>query len=255
VSLTADDILGTSRWAVETRHRIGQIARHRFSVLITGPPGSGKQFLASVLHALSPRADKPLVPVDCSRLGEQSFASQLFGHEAGAFAGLTGASLGAFRAADGGTLFLGRVEHLPLSFQPLLFDALKSGRVHPLGAKHPIAVDVRLICSSLSDLQKEIQNQRLIPELYAQLDAVSLPTVALSQRREDVIPLAEHFLAVTAQEYEDAPRKLSDAARKRLKRYAWPGNVAELRSALERAAVLADDETLGAADFDFLEEG
>jgi DNA-binding NtrC family response regulator len=255
VKLTADDILGTSRWAVETRHRVAQIARHRFSVLITGPTGSGKQFLASVLHALSPRADKPLVPVNCARLTEQSFASQLFGHEEGAFAGLSGASLGSFRAADGGTLFLGQVERLPLAFQPLLLDAITTGRVQPLGARRPVTVDVWLICSSLRDLQKEIQNRRLLPELYAQLDSISLPTVALSERLDDIGPLAEHFLKVAAAEYEEAPRKLSQQALRRLRHYAWPGNVAELRSALERAAVLAEDEILSAADFDFLEEG
>lgn len=254
MKLSPDDILGTSPWAAETRHRVAQIARHRYSVLLTGPPGSGKRFVAGVLHALSPRASKPLVPVDCSRLGEQSFASQLFGHEEGAFAGLTGAALGSFRAADGGSLFLGQVERLPLEFQPLLLDALESGEVHPLGAKRPVRVDVRLICSSLCDLQKEIQHQRLIPDLYAQLDAVSLPTVALRERVEDIAPLAEYFLAVTAEEYGDAPRKLKSQALKRLQQYSWPGNIAELRSALERAAVLADGEMLTATDFDFLGE-
>ncbi|MCE9554207.1 MAG: sigma 54-interacting transcriptional regulator [Planctomycetes bacterium] len=253
VKLSANDILGTSPWAVETRRRVEQIAKHRYSVLITGPPGSGKRFLAGILHALSPRGAKPLVPVDCSRLGEQSFASQLFGHEEGAFAGLAGAALGSFRAADGGSLFLGQVERLPLTFQPLLLDAIKSGEVHPLGAKRPVRVDVRLICSSLCDLQKEIQSQRLIPDLYAQLDAVSLPTVALRERIEDIAPLAEYFLSVTAEDYGEVPRKLSDGALKKLKRHPWPGNIAELRTALERAAVLAYGDELAAADFDFLE--
>jgi DNA-binding NtrC family response regulator len=254
VKLTADDILGTSAWAVETRHRVGQIARHRFSVLITGPPGSGKRFLAGVLHSLSPRSGKPLVPVDCSRLGEQSFASQLFGHEEESFARLASAALGSFRAADGGTLFLGQVERLPLEFQPLLLDALKTGRVTPIGAKRPTQVDVRIICSSLCDLQKEIQQQRLIPELYAQLDAVSLPTIPLRERLADIPALAENFLAVVAEDYGDAPRTLSEEAVKRLKRYPWPGNIAELRTALERAAVLAFGDELTAADFAFLEE-
>ena len=252
MKLTANDILGTSSWAVETRHRVAQIARHRYSVLITGPPGSGKRFLATVLHALSPRAAQPLVPVDCSRLGKQSFASQLFGHEEEAFAGLSGAALGSFRAADGGSLFLGQVERLPLEFQPLLLDALKSGRVQPLGAKRPVRIDVRLICSSLCDLQKEIQQQRLIPELYAQLDAVSLPTIPLRERVEDIAALSGHFLEVVAEDYGDAPRKLGEGALKRLKQYRWPGNIGELRSALERAAVLADGDVLAAADFDFL---
>ena len=254
MKLSADDILGNSNWAVETRRRVSQIARHRYSVLITGPPGSGKRFLASILHALSPRRAKPLVPVDCSQLGEQSFASQLFGHEEGAFVGLAGAALGSFRAADGGSLFLGQVERLPLAFQPLLLDALKSREVLPLGARRPLRVDVRLICSSLCDLQQEIQNQRLLPELYAQLDAVSLPTVSLRERLEDIAPLAEYFLAITAEDYGDAPRKLGDGALKKLQRHDWPGNIAELRTALERAAVLADGKMLTAADFDFLGE-
>jgi two-component system NtrC family response regulator len=147
------------------------------------------------------------------------------------------------------------VERLPLAFQPLLLDAITTGRVQPLGARRPVTVDVWLICSSLRELQKEIQNRRLLPELYAQLDSISLPTVALSERLDDIGPLAEHFLKVAAEEYEEAPRKLSQQALRRLRHYAWPGNVAELRSALERAAVLAEDEILSAADFDFLEEG
>ncbi|MCE9545735.1 MAG: sigma 54-interacting transcriptional regulator [Planctomycetia bacterium] len=254
MSRSVDEILGASNWAEETRHRVAQIARHRYSVVITGPPGSGKRFVADMLHGLSPRADRPFIPVDCSLLSENTFASQLFGHEPGAFAAAQGGTLGCFRAADGGTLFLGRVELLPLEFQPLLLDALKTRRITPLGGSKAVAIDVRLICSSLSDLQKEIQRRHLLPELYPQLDSVSLTIPPLADRAEDIELLARSFLATVAAEYGELPRRLGADAMRRLLSYSWPGNVAELRSALERAALMAERDLLTAADFSFLGE-
>ena len=253
--MTTDDasrILGTSSWAVETRRRIVQTARHRYNVCITGPEGAGKRFLADVLHRLSPRATSAMVPVDCSLLTETTFASQLFGHEAGAISGGTGAAMGCFRAADGGTLFLANVATLPLERQLVLQTALSSGQVTAVGSETPIPVDIRLVTASDRSLQKEVSDRRLLPELYTLLDAVSLPVIALNQRSEDIAPLAARFLLETAADFDEPPKHLAKDGLARLEHYSWPGNITELRETIERAAVFSEKTELDASCFAFL---
>lgn len=250
----ASRILGTSSWALETRRRIVQTARHRYNVAITGPAGSGKGFLAEVLHRLSPRAASPMIPVDCSLLTESTFASQLFGHEAGAMPGASGASLGCFRAADGGTILLANVATLPLERQRVLQSALNSGQVTAVGSETPVRVDVRLVTASYRSLQKDVSDRRLLPELYTLLDAVSLPTVALNQRSEDIAPLSAHFLVETAAEFDEPPKRLAKDGLARLEHYSWPGNITELRETIERAAVFSEKTELDASSFGFLSD-
>ena len=250
----ANQLLGTSKWAVDVRRRLPQIARHRYHVSITGAEGTGKRFLAKLVHDLSPRAAKPMVPVDCSRLGPATFASQLFGHEAGALPGAVGAALGCFRAADGGTLYLAHVASLKLDHQEQLLGALNSRTVVPLGGQDAIAVDVRVITASTHDLQKQIQERQLLPELYTMLDAVSLRTMPLAQRPEDIAVLAEFFLAELAEEFDEPPKRLAPDGLRQLQRHAWPFNVAELREVMERAAVFWDHDVLDASAFGFLRD-
>ena len=169
-----DKLLGESAWAAQMRRRIPQIVRDRYHVAITGDEGTGKRFLAGLIHELSPRAGQPMIPVDCSMLGESTFASQLFGHVAGALPGTSGPGLGAFRAAQGGTLYLAQVATLPLGQQVQLVDALRMRKVAPLGAAQMVAIDVRVITASTHDLQKQVQERRLLSELYTLLDAVSV---------------------------------------------------------------------------------
>ena len=254
-SQPSESILGDSPWAVAIRHRIEQIARHRYPIVITGPPGTGKQFLSRVLHALSPRNEKPLIPVDCSKFGEHSFASQMFGHTGGGIAGVGAPTLGVLRAADGGTLFLGRIDSLSIEMQQQLLEVLKSKQVTPLGGEKAISFDVRLIASSLSDLQKEVQGRCFLPELYTLLEAVSLATVPLVERSEDFGPLADFFLKELADDLEEPPRRLTPGAEQYLKKYSWPGNVLELQHVLERVALDSEREELDAGDFAFLFEG
>ena len=169
--------------------------------MITGPRGSGKQFVARGIHRQSNRAEKPFVPVDCSQLRGETFTSQLFGHEAGAFGASAGSSLGAMRVADGGILFLGRVDSLPLAEQQQLLDVLLSQKVMPLGSGEAITVDVRVIASSLSDLQKEVQGQCFMPELYTRLERVTLRTVELCHRVEDVASALGGFFESSRKRY------------------------------------------------------
>ena len=194
----------------------------------------------------------PIIPVDCALLGEEAFASQMFGHAAGAIQGVTGATLGCLRAADEGTLCLAHVEALSLEHQHQLLGVLKSRRVTPVGSDELISFDLRVITSSILDLQKQVQNRRLLPELYALLDAVSLNTLPLCRRSEDIEPLATGFLRELAEEFDEPPKRLTKDGYRRLTKHEWPGNVAELREVIERAAVFSEGKSLTAKSFAFL---
>lgn len=248
-----DQFLGVSAWAAEIRKRIPQIARHRYNVAVTGDEGTGKRLLARLVHDLSPRVERPMIPVDCGLLGPETFASQMFGHEAGAFDGVTGAALGCLRASDGGTVCLANVEALSLEHQHQLLTALSKRKVTPVGGETSVPFDVRVITSSLHDLQKQVQDRRLLPQLYTLLDAVSLRALPLTKRLEDVEPLARGFLVELAEELEEPPKILMPDGCRRLQQHSWPGNVAELREAIERAAVFAEGDQLSARSFAFLQ--
>jgi len=231
------EIAGASEWAEATRKRVAQIARLPYSVVITGPVGSSKRYVARCLHEQSPRSGKPFVPVDCASLRGEMFISQMFGHEAGAVSTATGAGLGSLRAADGGTIFLSRIDSLGLEEQERLLYVVSAGRARPMGVAQALDVDVRFIASSLGDLQKEVQGQCFLPELYARLEAVSLHTVELASRPEDIAPLADAFLDQMALDMRQPAKRLDARALAKLASYDWPGNVTELQRVVQRAAV------------------
>ncbi len=239
---------GVSEWAETTRNRMEQIARLAYNVVITGPPGSGKRHAARCLHLLSPRRERPFVPVDCATLRGDMFVSQLFGHEAGALPSAKGAALGALRAADGGTIFLARIDSLGLEEQERLLSVVSAGRVRPLGVARAQEIDVRFVASSLGDLQKEVQGQCFLPELYTRLEAVSLATVELADRREDLASLAARFLEEVAADMHQPTKRLDARALARLVGHSWPGNVEELRRVVQRAAVDASGGVIAVDD-------
>jgi len=247
-------IAGASEWAEATRKRVAQVARLPYSVVITGPIGSGKRHLARCLHEQSPRAGKPFVPVDCALLRGDLFVSQLFGHEAGALPTATGSGLGALRVADGGTVFLSRIDSLGLEEQERLLHVVSAGRVRPLGVAQSLDIDVRFVASSLGDLQKEVQGQCFLPELYTRLEAVSLHTDELSRRSEDIAPLAEAFLEQVAQDLELPVKRLDARALTKLVSYTWPGNISELEQVVQRAAIDAPGGVITVDDLPPLDE-
>ena len=246
------DVLGKSLWAQEMRHRIPQIARHRYRIVITGPPGSGKQFLARLIHGAGNQADQPFIPVDCSYYTDETFAAQVFGAEANAIAGVSAPTMGAIRAASQGTLLLGNVNTLSIDCQQQLLETLKTRTVVPVGATQPISYDVRLMATTQVDLQKEIAERRFLAELYTHLEAISVRTVSLADRQEDIPALASFFIQMLADDLDQSPKQLSANAIKRLQSYAWSGNVSELQEAVEEAFVYCEETTLVAEDFDFL---
>ena len=221
-------------------------ARTDASVLIQGESGTGKELLAHRLHDTSSRSEKPFVPVDCTAIPAELFESELFGHEKGAFSGAVQDKMGLFQVADGGTLFLDELGELPLSFQSKLLRAIQERAIRRVGANAEIPVDVRIVAATNRNLQKEVQEGRFRQDLFYRLDVVRLEAPPLRARPEDVEELARHFLqrfGAKAGIFAIDPEALLA-----LRAYEWPGNVRQLRNAIERACALAAGPQLTVAD-------
>ncbi|MCU7376524.1 sigma-54 dependent transcriptional regulator [Paucibacter sp. O1-1] len=214
-----------------------QVARSAAPVLITGPNGSGKERVAAIVHANSGLTGAPFVAVNCGALPGELIEAELFGSESGAFTGSTRAREGRFEAADGGTLFLDEIGNLPLAGQVKLLRVLETGRFERLGSSRTREVKVRVLSATNADLRAMVRAGSFREDLYYRLNVIEIALPALAERGEDILPLAEHFLAGRA--------TLSDGASAALLAHAWPGNVRELKNVIERAALLADGQTIG----------
>jgi two-component system response regulator FlrC len=226
-------------------------ARTTATILIEGPPGSGKERLARHIHGESPRQGKPFLAINCAALPEAMQEALLFGHERGAFTGAHAASAGLIRAADGGTLFLDEVGELPLALQAKLLRALQEREVLPLGATRPVPVDVRIVAATNRSLATDVAAGRFREDLYWRLAVFPLQTLPLADRRADILPLLAQFLLAHAA--NDGRRALlpEEAALERLMEHDWPGNVRELGNVVERALILCDGERIRLHDLRF----
>lgn len=207
-------------------------------VLLSGENGSGKEEVARLIHALSPRKDEPFVEVNCAAIPEELIESELFGHVKGAFTGAVRDNKGKFREASGGTLFLDEVGDMSLKTQSKVLRALQEGRIEPVGGGGALGVDVRVITATNKDLSEEIKAGRFREDLYFRLAVVPLRVPPLRERLEELIPMAEAFAERLAAAYGRPPKRLSPEARDTLLGHDWPGNVRELRNLMERAVIL-----------------
>ncbi len=239
----ASCILGSSTVTQQLRAEISRVAPFDSNVLVTGPSGSGKELVARTLHAQSSRADGVFVPVDCASLFGELMASQLFGHVEGAFTGASYAAIGCFRAADGGTIFLDEIGELELPLQARLLRTLQERVVVPVGHHEGIPVNVRIIAATNRDLRAEVAAGRFREDLFYRLNVISIRTLPLRERPDDIAELAQRFLdGMSAQ---GLPRtSLSPGALELLQGYPWPGNVRQLKNLLEQAAITSDSELL-----------
>ena len=218
-----------------------QVARADIPVLITGPNGAGKERIAEIIQANSSVKDGPFVTVNCGALPSELIEAELFGADPGAYTGAPNqAREGRFEAADGGTLFLDEIGNLPLAGQAKLLRVLESGQFERLGSSRTRKVKVRVVSATNADVAAMIREGRFREDLYYRLNVIELRLPPLSERREDILPLAEHFLAGAA--------VFDDGARGALVAHAWPGNVRELKNAIQRAALLCQDGTVTARD-------
>lgn len=217
---------------------IERTASSKATVLITGESGTGKELVARALHAQSPRADGPLVPVNCGAIPESLIESELFGYVKGAFTGANKDKMGLFEAADGGTLFLDEVGELPLNLQVKLLRALQEKRIQPVGSVSELPVDVRIVAATNRDLRTEIEEKRFREDLFYRLNVIELRIPPLRERTEDIPLLLEHFLHRFNTEHGKDIQGISHEATEVLVNYPYPGNVRELESIMERAVTL-----------------
>ncbi len=241
------DLVFASDAMIATLEMACQVARAPLPVLITGPNGSGKERIAQLLHANSAVAAGPLVALNCGALPAELIEAELFGADSGAFTGAGKAREGRFEAADGGTLFLDEIGNLPLAGQMKLLRVLETGQFERLGSTRTRSSRVRVISATNADLPAMVAAGAFREDLYYRLNVIELRLAPLAERRDDILPLAEHTLDSHARQTGQAVR-LSDAARAALLAHAWPGNVRELRNALARAALLCRDGVIQAAD-------
>ncbi len=235
-----DDLVFASDAMLNTLELACQVARAPLPVLITGPNGSGKERVAALVHANSAVTGGPFIALNCGALPADLIEAELFGAESGAYTGANRAREGRFEAANGGTLFLDEIGNLPLAGQVKLLRVLETGRFERLGSSKTRETRVRVISATNADLKAMVAQGLFREDLYYRLNVVELRLPALAERRDDVLPLAEHFLAGTA--------RLSEAARELLLQHAWSGNVRELKNVMARAALLCRDGLILPAD-------
>jgi DNA-binding NtrC family response regulator len=244
-----EDNSSESVWASEQASEILAVARRianaPLPVLLTGETGTGKEMLARAIHRASTRAERPMVPFNCSAVPRDMLESQLFGYRRGAFTGAETSFAGVIRAAAGGTLFLDEIADVPLDVQPKLLRFLEYQEIHPLGESQPIKVDVRIIAATNGNLDQLVAQGRFREDLYYRLNGVHLKLPPLRERREEIPTLLQHYIQRHADEYKKGRLTLSDDALEYLLLYSWPGNIRQLANEVRRMVALTEtDATL-----------
>ena len=235
-------------------NKIRLVASTNMSVLILGESGTGKEHIAEKIHARSKRAAGPFVPVDCGLLSRELAASELFGHEKGAFTGAESRKQGFWEEAAGGTLFLDEIGNLPPEVQQMLLRALEAKRYRPTGGDKDKKANVRIIAATNEDLRTAVAEKRFRADLYQRLKEYTIQIPPLRECREDIMPLADFFLQLANGEFEKQVKGFDAEARKRLLAYTWGGNVRELKSAVRMAVLHTEGDTVTADTLELEEQ-
>ena len=235
----------------EIDHKIKLVATTNMSVLILGESGTGKEHIAEKIHARSKRSGKPYVAVDCGLLSKELAASELFGHEKGAFTGAESKKQGFWEEAAGGTLFLDEIGNLSLEVQQMLLRALEAKRYRPTGGSKDKKADVRIIAATNEDLPTAIAEKRFRADLYQRLKEYTLHIPPLRECKEDIMPLADFFRQLANEELEKQVKGFEAEARKRLLAYTWGGNVRELKRVVRMAVLHTEGDTVTADVLEF----
>lgn len=249
-AISAEDMLlntrliGNSTPMLNLRNTIKKLARSQAPVFLSGESGTGKEVVARLIHDLSPRREGSFVPVNCGAIPSELMESEFFGHKKGSFTGATTDKLGLFQQASGGTLFLDEVADLPLAMQVKLLRAIQEKTVRAIGDTKEVAVDVRLLSATHKDLTKLVQNGQFRQDLFYRINVIMVKLPTLNDRRDDIILLAEHFLALIAKDWAIEAPTLSAAAKGSLQAHNFKGNVRELRNLLERAVTMSDSQEI-----------
>ncbi len=239
-----NEIVGESAPIKRVKDTIERVAPTEARVLITGANGSGKEMVAKQIHEKSSRANKPLIEVNCAAIPSELIESELFGYEKGAFTGAVKQRIGKFEQADGGTLFLDEIGDMSLSAQAKVLRALQESKITRVGGDKEIKINVRVIAATNKDLKREIAEGGFREDLYHRLNVIPIHVPPLSERREDIVLLADKFLYDISQEYGGVPKTILPDAMQHLKSLPWTGNVRELRNVIERLVIMCGDEIM-----------
>jgi two-component system, NtrC family, response regulator PilR len=242
------EIVGPSEGTRRILELVQRIANARTTVLITGESGTGKERVARAIHEASDRHGKPFLVINCGAIPEALMEAELFGHERGAFTGAVSSRLGIFREAQGGTVLLDEIGELPASLQVKLLRVLQERKVRGVGSSVEVVVDVRILAATNRNVEDDVRSGRFRQDLYYRLNVIRIEVPPLRDRREDVRPLAEHFLLRCAAEMNKDSRLFSPDAVRALEAYDFPGNVRELENVVERAVALSSGQTIGLGD-------
>ncbi len=245
---TDRDIIGSAAAMQEVFRAIGRLSRSNITVLVTGESGTGKELVARALHRHSPRAAQPFIALNTAAIPRELLESELFGHERGAFTGAQAQRRGRFEQADGGTLFLDEIGDMPAELQTRLLRVLADGEFYRVGGHVPVRVDVRIIAATHQDLTTHVSDGRFREDLYHRLNVIQVRVPALRERREDIIALAQHFLAAAAAELEVDPKVLSAEVEQHLMGLPWPGNVRQLENLCRWLTVMASGSEVHVLD-------
>ncbi len=221
-----------------------KVANSKASALILGESGTGKELLARLVHLAGPRKDKPMVVLNCAAMPESLLEDELFGHEKGAFTGAVGRKIGKFEVAHEGTIFLDEIGEMTPGMQAKLLRVLQEGNFYRVGGNIPISVDVRVLSATNKKLDEEVAEGRFREDLYYRLNVVQISMPTLRERAEDIPLLTEHFLGIFKDEMVMPNMTISKAAMDRMVQYNWPGNIRELRNAVERAVVMGNGKEI-----------
>ncbi|MEO8201104.1 MAG: sigma-54 dependent transcriptional regulator [Gemmatimonadota bacterium] len=243
-------MVGESRGLREVLEIVEKVGPTPARVLITGENGTGKELVARAIHERSPRRGKPFIEVNCAAIPSELIESELFGHMKGSFTGAFADRAGKFEQADGGTLFLDEIGDMSLAAQAKVLRVLQEGIVTRIGGSKQIEVDVRVIAATNKTVEEEIAEGRFREDLYYRLNVVPIHVPTLHDRREDIPALVEHFCGLLARTSGMPAKRFDETAVRRLQQQPWPGNIRELRNAIERAMILVPGKTIAASDLD-----
>ena len=249
--ITTDQIIYESTAMDEVINLAGRAANSNATILIQGESGTGKELVARLIHTLSPRSQKTMITVNCTALPENLLESELFGHEKGAYTGASQRRIGRFEEADGGTLFLDEIGELSPSVQVKLLRFLQEREFQRIGGNQTIRTDVRIVTATNRDLDAKIGEGTFREDLFYRLNVVAIEIPPLSERKEDIPPLIDHFLNLFSAENVKEIHGIDPEARDLLLKYDYPGNVRELENIIERAVVITRGEVISSRDLPF----
>ncbi len=244
----SSEIIGEAPAMQEVFRAIGRLSKSSISVLINGQSGTGKELVAKALHQHSPRASNPFIALNMAAIPKDLIESELFGHEKGAFTGAANVRQGRFEQANGGTMFLDEIGDMPIDIQTRLLRVLAEGQFYRVGGHSPISVDVRIIAATHQNLESLVTEGKFREDLFHRLNVIRIHIPALSERKEDVPQLAQHFLISAAKELAVEPKELSSSAMELLSNFEWPGNVRQLENICRWLTVMASGKIIEITD-------